>query len=69
MRSCNRLVNIFSKKDDKIEHLLNDRINEMAFERNYERLRNGEIFDSKSSEEFNNEFVELHNDIIHCFDT
>lgn len=69
MRSCNRLVNIFSKEDEKITLLFNERINEMAFERNYERLRNGEIFDSKSSEEFNEEFVELHNDIIHCFDT
>ena len=69
MRSCNNLANIFSKSDDKINHLFDDRINEMAFERNYERLRNGEIFDSKSPGEFNDEFVELHNNIIHCFDT
>lgn len=69
MRSCNSLANIFSKKDDKIKHLFDDRINEMAFERNYERLRNGEIFDSKSSGEFKDEFMELYNNIIHCFDT
>lgn len=69
MRSCNSLANIFSKKDDKIKHLFDDRINEMAFERNYERFRNGEIFDRKSSGEFNDEFMELYNNIIHCFDT
>lgn len=69
MRSCNRLVNMFSDEKSRVSNLFDERINEMAFEENFKKLNDDEIFDTKSFEDFRADFLELRKNIVHCFDT
>lgn len=69
MRSCNRIVNMFGANDRSVDTYFDKGVNEGTFNKNYEMLKNGELFSSKSIGELSDEIIDIDTKTYDCFDT
>lgn len=65
---CNRLIDLIEGKDRDINTYLSSDVNEVTFEENYQRVKDGNMFAVRSQEEINSEIKNVTKNLISCFD-
>lgn len=69
MRSCNRIVNMLGDNDRDIITYFDKGINEGTFNKNYEKLKSGDLFSVLDENELSKKVIELDKKTYDCFDT
>lgn len=65
---CNRLIDMIENKDRNINDYLARDINEITFQENYQRVKDGSAFVVRSQEDVSKEIKNITDNLISCFD-